>query len=169
MPALSLHGEVGHGHGHGHVRDVWGRCYLPRPGTFMPNMSDSASMFPGGGRGGMNPKQLAAMMKQMGITMEDIDDVEEVIIRTPREDIVIVEAEVSKMVAKGQGTTWQIAGRETRRPRTQAQAPGPKYTDDDVKLVAEQANVSKEEARKALEATNGETAEAILKLLGDEA
>ena len=132
-----------------------------------------------GGRGGMNPKQLAAMMKQMGITMEDIDDVEEVIIRTPREDIVIVEAEVSKMVAKGQGTTWQIAGKETRRARGQAQeqgqaqaqgaGPAPKFTEDDVALVAEQAKVSKEEARKALDATNGETAEAILKLLGDEA
>ena len=132
-------------------------------------------MFPGGGRGGMNPKQLSAMMKQMGITMEDIDDVEEVIIRTPREDIVILEAEVSKMVAKGQGTTWQIAGRETRRPREgmkpagPAAPQGPKYTEDDVALVAEQAKVSKEEARKALEATNGETAEAILKLLGDDA
>ncbi|HVM45606.1 MAG TPA: nascent polypeptide-associated complex protein [Candidatus Thermoplasmatota archaeon] len=126
----------------------------------------------GGGRGGMNPKQLSAMMKQMGITMEDIDDVEEVIIRTPREDIVIVEAEVSKMVAKGQGTTWQVAGRETRRPReaaTPAAPAGPKFTDDDVKLVAEQANVSQEEARKALEAANGEPAEAILKLLGDDA
>lgn len=128
-------------------------------------------MFPGG-RGGMNPKQLAAMMKQMGITMEDIDDVEEVIIRTPREDIVIVEAEVSKMVARGQGTTWQIAGTETRRPRVAekpAEPAGPKFTEDDVKLVAEQANVSVAEARKALEATNGETAEAILKLLGDDA
>ncbi|HET6406201.1 MAG TPA: nascent polypeptide-associated complex protein [Candidatus Thermoplasmatota archaeon] len=126
-------------------------------------------MFPGG-RGGMNPRQLQAMMKQMGITMEDIDDVEEVIIRTPREDIVIVEAEVSKMVAKGQGTTWQIAGKETRRPREApkpAAPAGPTYTDEDVALVAEQAKVSKEEARAALEAANGETAEAILKLLGD--
>ena len=130
------------------------------------------NMFPGGGRGGgMNPKQVAAMMKQMGITMEDIDDVEEVIIRTPDVDIVITDASVSKMVAKGQGTTWQVAGNETRRPRAKAApaAPaGPKFTDDDVALVAEQANVTKEEARKALEAANGETAEAILKLLGDE-
>ena len=138
-------------------------------------------MFPGGGRGGMNPKQLQAMMKQMGITMEDIDDVEEVIIRTPREDIVIVEAEVSKMVAKGQGTTWQVAGKETRRPREAAAAqrgadatqgaPGakPTFTEDDVTLVAEQASVSREDARKALEAANGEPAEAIMKLLGDEA
>lgn len=131
-------------------------------------------MFPGMGRGGgMNPKQVQAMMKQMGITMEDIDDVIEVIIRTPKEDIVITEAEVSKMIARGQGTTWQVAGKESRRPRADAPpapaAPaGPKFTDADVALVAEQAKVSKEEARKALEAANGETAEAILKLLGDE-
>lgn len=135
-------------------------------------------MFPGGGRGGMNPKQLAAMMKQMGISMEDIDDVEEVVIRTPREDIVITEAEVSKMVAKGQGTTWQVAGKESRRPRAPAPArdapapspgptPGPLFTDADVALVAEQAKVSKDEARKALEAAKGEPAEAILKLLGE--
>ena len=126
----------------------------------------------GGGLGGMNPRQVAAMMKQMGITMDDIDDVEEVIIRTPREDIVIVDATVSKMVAKGQGTTWQVAGTETRRPREAAKAAapaGPKFSEEDVALVAEQAKVSKDEARRALEAANGETAEAILKLLGDDA
>lgn len=133
------------------------------------------SMFPGGGRGGaggMNPKQVSAMMKQMGITMDDIDDVEEVIIRTRTEDIVIEEATVSKMTARGQGTTWQIAGNETRRPRGDKPAAppapaGPKFTEDDVTLVAEQAKVNKDVARKALEAANGETAEAILALLGD--
>lgn len=121
----------------------------------------------------MNPKQVAAMMKQMGITVDDIDDVEEVIIRTKREDIVIEDATVSKMVARGQGTTWQVAGTEKRRPRAPATPPpapapaGPKFTEEDVALVAEQANVSKDVARKALEAANGETAEAIMKLLGD--
>lgn len=131
-------------------------------------------MFPGmGGRGGMNPRQLSAMMKQMGIEMHDIDDVEEVIIRTPKEDIVITDASVSKMVARGQGTTWQVAGNESRRPRAGAAAPaaapaGPKFTDEDVTLVAEQAKVSKDAARKALEATDGQPAEAILKLVGDE-
>lgn len=142
----------------------------------MPRTRKCHVMFPGG-RGGMNPRQLQAMMKQMGITMEDIDDVEEVIIRTPTVDIVIQEAEVSKMVAKGQGTTWQIAGKETRRSRSaapgqgagQAQAQGPKFTEADVDLVAEQAKVPKEKARAALEAADGEPAEAILKLLGDDA
>lgn len=133
-------------------------------------------MIPGGrgGPGGMNPKQVSAMMKQMGITVDDIDDVQEVIIRTKTEDIVIEDASVSKMVARGQGTTWQVAGNETRRPRAAAApaappAPaGPKFTDADVALVAEQAKVSTDVARKALAAADGETAEAIMKLLGDE-
>lgn len=142
------------------------------PGNYLPRVRDSRRMLPGmGGRGGMNPKQMQAMMRQMGITMEDIKDVQEVIIRTAKEDIVITEAEVSKMTARGQGTTWQVAGKESRRPREAekpAAPPGPIFTEDDVALVAEQAKVSKDEARRALEAANGETAEAILKLLGDE-
>lgn len=138
----------------------------------MPPPQVHPHMLPGmGGRGGgMNPKQVAAMMKQMGITMEDIDDVEEVIIRTRGDEIVITNATVSKMIARGQGTTWQVAGDESRRPRTDKTAapaapPGPKFTEDDVALVAEQAKVPKDKARAALEAANGEPAEAILKLI----
>lgn len=130
-------------------------------------------MFPGMGGRGINPKQLNAMMKSMGITMEDIDDVEEVVIRTADQEIVLTEASVSKMTAKGE-VTWQIMGKATTRPRTSAPtAPAApvklEIRDEDVDFVASQAGVSKEEARKALEAANGEPAEAILKLMGDEA
>lgn len=127
-----------------------------------------------GGRG-VNPKKLAAMMRQMGIEMEDIDDVEEVLIRTATREIVINPAEVSKMTQQGQ-SSWQVVGKVTERPRgprpsalpPSALPPSaPSFTEEDVALVAEQAKVSKEEARKALEAANGEPAEAILKLLGE--
>ena len=36
-------------------------------------------MFPGGR--GMNPRQLQAQMKRMGINMEELQDVEEVVIK----------------------------------------------------------------------------------------
>ncbi len=117
-----------------------------------------------GGRG-VNPKRLQAMMRQMGIEMDDIDDVEEVLIRTATKDIVIKPAEVSKVTQQGQ-VSWQVVGKATERPR-EAEPAGPKFTEEDVALVAGQANVSKEEARKALEATDGQPAEAILKLMGD--
>lgn len=131
-------------------------------------------MFPGMGGRGLNPKKLNAMMRQMGIEMEDIDDVEEVIIRTKDGEIYFTDASVSKMTARGE-VTWQIMGTEKRRGRTDSGASAPAapepvpIKDEDVELVAQQANVSKEEARKALEAAKGEPAEAILKLLGDEA
>lgn len=130
-------------------------------------------MIPGMGGRGVNPKKLQAMMRQMGIEMEDVDDVEEVIIRTASNEIVISPAEVSKITQQGQAS-WQVVGKATTRPRgaTPAQQPaaapqGPSFTEEDVALVAAQANVSKEEARKALEATDGQPAEAILKLMGD--
>ena len=41
----------------------------------------------------------------------------------------------------------------------------PKFTEEDVRLVAEQAGVSLEEARRALEETGGDIAEAILRLM----
>ncbi|MHB8604149.1 MAG: nascent polypeptide-associated complex protein [Thermoplasmatota archaeon] len=126
-------------------------------------------MFPGGGRG-MNPKQLNQMMKQLGIKVEELDDVEEVIIRRATKDTVIREAEVTIMTAQGT-RTYQIVGEAVDVPRAAgadaaaAPAPAATYSDDDVKLVMEGAGVSAGDAKKALDATNGETAEAIIHLL----
>lgn len=126
-------------------------------------------MFPGmGGRGGgVNPKQLNAMMKRMGIEMEELDDVEEVVIRLRDREIVFRDAEVSKMTAQGT-TTWQLTGTAEERPRGPAEPVKLDISEEDVALVAEQAGVSKEEARKALEAANGQPAEALVKLLGED-
>lgn len=137
-------------------------------------------MFPGMGGRGLNPKQLNQMMKQLGIQVEDVDDVEEVIIRTAEKDIVIREASVTIMTAQGT-QTFQIVGNATEVPRaggaasasgaaSSDSAPAPaaassaKFTEEDVRLVADQARVSLEKARAALEAADGEPAEAILKL-----
>lgn len=133
-----------------------------------------------GGRGGMNPKKLNQMMRQLGIEVEDIDDVEEVVIRTADREIVFRDAAVSKMVAQGQ-TTWQLTGTPEERARgagpaggaasaapAAAEPEGPKFTEDDVRLVAENAKVPLDKARAALEAADGEPAEAILKLMGEE-
>lgn len=115
-------------------------------------------MFPGGGRGGFNPKQLSKMMKQFGIDIEEIDDVEEVIIRTPTKEIVIEDADVSIMNAQGQ-KTYQIVGEATER--TIDTGPDP----EDVELVMEQAGVDEETAIEALEAAGGEPAQAIMDLM----
>jgi nascent polypeptide-associated complex subunit alpha len=115
----------------------------------------------------MNPRQLKATMKRMGIETEEIPDVEEVVIRTPTKEYVFKSAEVSAMTVQGQ-KTWQIVGEPivmNRKTAGAAPAPTPTISDEDVDLVAEKAGVSKSVARKALEEANGEPAEAIIRLM----
>lgn len=127
-------------------------------------------MFPGmGGRGGMNPKQLNQMMRQLGIEVDEVDNVEEVVIRTATKEIVISDAEVTIMTAQGT-QTYQIVGNATERPLSgeAAEDEGPAFSEDDVKLVMEQAGVNEEKAREALTAADGAPADAIMNLMGDE-
>ncbi len=105
-----------------------------------------------------NPNQLKKMMKQMGVNMEEIA-AEEVIIRTRSEEFVFKNPAVTKIAAKGM-ETFQIVGSYEVVEREQP------INEEDVKLIMEQAGVSEEAARKALEETNGDLAEALLKLQG---
>ena len=118
---------------------------------------DGDLMFPGIGGRGMNPAKLKSMMKQMGINLTEINDVEQVIIRTPEKDIVFNDANVSIMNAQGVDT-YQIVGTPEEVARELA------IPDDDVRLVAEQTGVSDDAAREALKSANGDLAEAILSL-----
>lgn len=104
----------------------------------------------------MNPKQMKKMMKQMGIEMEELD-AEEVIIRTSDEELIFRNPNVSKISARGV-ETFQVIGEYEVIKRA------PQISEEDVKLVMEQANVDEETARKALEEANGDLAEALMKL-----
>ncbi|MCD5409418.1 MAG: nascent polypeptide-associated complex protein [Methanocellales archaeon] len=109
------------------------------------------------GMRGMNPRKMQQMMKQMGIDVEEVDDVEEVIIRTSNKDIVFNDVQVTIMNVKG-AKTYQIVGTPEERQR-ELEMP-----EADVQLVVEQSGASESEARKALKETEGDLAEAILKL-----
>jgi len=113
-------------------------------------------MIPGLGRG-ISPRKMQQMMKQMGIDIKEIPDIEEVIIRTPNFDLVFKEAEVTVMDARGM-KTYQIVGTPIEIPREI------KIPEEDIKIVAEQTQVSESEARNALKETKGDLAAAILKL-----
>jgi nascent polypeptide-associated complex subunit alpha len=104
----------------------------------------------------ISPRKMKKMMKQMGMKMEELE-AEEVVIRLPDREIVIEGPSVSIVTAMGQ-KTWQITGTEKVVQRIPA---------EDVKLVASQANVSEEEAKKALEKSGGDLAEAIMILTGE--
>ena len=107
---------------------------------------------------GMNPRKMNQMMKKMGIKQNEID-AQEVIIRTPEHDIVITNPSVSKVNMMGQ-QTYQIAGQEEIREHETA----PDISEEDIKTVMEQAGVSEEVAKKAIEEHDGDLAETIMAL-----
>jgi len=106
----------------------------------------------------MNPRQLQAQMKRMGINMEELQDVEEVVIKLRTKDIIVRNASVTYINAQGQ-KSYQVVGEVTEVDK---KPPIPK---EDIQMVAGQAGVSEDEARRALEECNGEPAEAIVKLI----
>ncbi len=115
-------------------------------------------MLPGMG-GGMDPRQMSMMMKKLGINVEDIDDVQEVVVRTPTKDYVFTNCGVSVMRAQG-SETWTIQG----KPKVQEHEVKLVASAEDVAMVMEQTGASEEDVRKALEASNGDLAEAIVSL-----
>jgi nascent polypeptide-associated complex subunit alpha len=129
-------------------------------------------MFPGlgglGGRGGMSPKKMKGMLKNMGIDIEELDNVSEVIIRMPDREIVIVNASVAIMDAHGQ-RSYQISGDATERAvssagQETAEEPQIEIPDSDVQLVAAQTGANLADAKAALQEAKGDLAAAILKL-----
>jgi len=108
----------------------------------------------------MNSRQLAQMMKRFGINVKNIDNVEKVLIQTDTKDYVFDSAEVTVMEAQGQ-KTFQIIGEPIVKNRGGETHDTQK---EDIKLIMEQTGKSEAEVRKALQETNGDLAEAILKL-----
>ena len=106
---------------------------------------------------GMNPRKMKQMMKQLGMDIKPIEDVQEIVITTPTGRYVFDQAEVAIMKMQG-SVTWQITG-EPRFEEGEAVIP-----DEDVALVAEQASVTPDAAKAALAHTKGDIAEAILRL-----
>ena len=127
----------------------------------------SVPMMMPGGR--MNPKQMQAMMRRMGIAQEEVPDVVEVVIRTKTKELVFKDAVVTSITAQGQKTYQVIGMPQERAPRAEtgaepAQREGG-IPEEDVKLVMAQTGCTASEARKALEESEGAPAEAILKIM----
>ena len=113
-------------------------------------------MFPG-----VNPRQVQQMMKKMGIQQQEIPAIE-VIIRTADKEIIISNPSVQKVNMMGQ-ENFQISG--DIEEKTLSSTSGiSDISDEDIKTVMEQTGTSEEKARKALEESGGDLAEAILKL-----
>lgn len=109
--------------------------------------------------GRMNPRQMERMMRKMGLNMEEMTDVKDVVITTKTKEIRVLEPQVTVMNVHGE-RSFQVQG------KVEEKTLGGSFTDEDIELVMAQTGASREKAVSALTSCNGEPAEAIIKLLG---
>ncbi|MEM3364285.1 MAG: nascent polypeptide-associated complex protein [Candidatus Micrarchaeia archaeon] len=102
-----------------------------------------------------DPRQMQQMLRQMGIKSRMIE-AKRVIIECDGSNIIIDNPQVMEMDIKGE-KNYSISG----RVHSDLQ-----LSEEDIKLVMDGANVSREEAIKALE-KEGDVASAIISLKGD--
>lgn len=116
----------------------------------------------------MNPREQRRMMQRMGMNMDSVPDVQQVIIRTASKDIVIDEPEVAILQVQGQKMYQVIGGQVSEQAPSARSAPAaaakPLFSEEDVQLVADQTGRSLEKAKEALEECGGDLAKAILLL-----
>ncbi len=117
---------------------------------------------------GLSPKKLNLMMKQMGISVEELSDVEEVVIKTADAELVFEDAVVTVMDAPG-SKMYQITGTPVKRSKSESESElGPEpvvsISPEDVEIVMEKAGCSEAEAKATLTETKGDLAEAISRL-----
>ncbi|MCX8158495.1 MAG: nascent polypeptide-associated complex protein [Candidatus Diapherotrites archaeon] len=114
-------------------------------------------MFPG--MGNINPKQIQAMMKQLGIKSNEINANKVVIELKEGGKIIIENPNVTCVEMKGT-KTYNIYGNEKMINQENENA----NYEEDIKIIMQQTNASKEEAMKAYLDCGRDIAEAIIKL-----
>ncbi|PIN77933.1 nascent polypeptide-associated complex protein [Candidatus Woesearchaeota archaeon CG10_big_fil_rev_8_21_14_0_10_34_12] len=108
-----------------------------------------------GGIPGMNPKKMQEMMKQLGIKQQEID----------AERVIIEKKDGKKLVIENPGIVKiNMQGNETLQISGEIEEVEEGINKEDIQMVAEKSGKSEEEARKALEESGGDLAEAIMKL-----
>jgi len=115
----------------------------------------------------MNSREQKRMMQRMGMNMDTVGDVQQVIIRTAEKDIVIDEPEVAILQVQGQKMYQIIGGQVSEQSPSQRGAAAvakPAFSEEDVQLVADQTGKSLEKAKEALQEADGDLAKAILLL-----
>lgn len=104
-------------------------------------------------------RNMRRMMDKMGLDMSEIPNVQEVIIKTDKKEIIIAKPSVTEMKAKD-NTIFQVIAESYEEKEREV----PVFSDEDLELVSQQASVSKEQAIEALTESKGDLARAILLL-----
>ena len=104
-------------------------------------------------------RDMRRMLDRMGLDMKDLSSVEEVIIKTSTKEIFLKKPQVVEMKGKD-NTIFQIIATDIEEKQRET----PSLKEEDIILVMQQANVSKEKAIQALTDSKGDIAQAILTL-----
>lgn len=99
------------------------------------------------------------MLDKMGLEMKEMDSVEEVIIKTDTKELYLIKPQVVEMKGKD-STIFQIVASDIEERKKEI----PSFKEEDVILVMQQANVTKEKAIQSLIDSKGDIAQAILGL-----
>ncbi len=111
----------------------------------------------------IDPKAMKKMMDRMGIKSGEIA-AERVVIECSDRNIVIMNPSVMSIEMNG-NTSFQISGSISEEAKEKEKI---EISGEDVDMVKEKTGIDDEERiRAALEATNGDIAEAIIKLKGE--
>ena len=104
----------------------------------------------------MSPRNAKRMMQRMGMSMGEMPDVQEVIFRTSDKELVVENPQVAVLDMQGQ-KIFQVTGEVTERA-LEKQAAKVTIPEEDARLVADQTGKSMEDARRALEESDGDLA-----------
>jgi len=105
---------------------------------------------------GLDPKKMQGMMKQLGMSQEEIDALRVIIEKNDGGKIVVENPSVAKISFQG-NESFQISG------DVKEEGAGFEISEEDIATIMEKTGSTKTGAKKALEETR-DIAEAILKL-----
>lgn len=99
------------------------------------------------------------MLDKMGLEMKDLGNIEEVIIKTETKELYLIKPQVVEMKGKD-STIFQVVATDIEEKQREV----PSLREEDIILVMQQANVTRERAIQALTDSKGDMAQAILNL-----
>ncbi|TET57143.1 Nascent polypeptide-associated complex protein [Candidatus Bathyarchaeota archaeon] len=111
----------------------------------------------------MSQRETKRIMKRMGLSMDVMSDVEEVVFKMGSKEMIIEDPEVAILNLKGQ-KVFQVTGGKITERALVSEKKIVTIPAEDVRLVADQTGRGVEEARRALEESGGDLAKAILLL-----
>ena len=104
-------------------------------------------------------REMRRMMDKMGLDMKEVPNVQEVIIKTDKKEIIITKPSVTEMKAQD-NSIFTVTADSYEEMELEV----PVFSEDDIQLVSQQAGVDEEKAKSALEEAKGDLARAILLL-----